>query len=650
MTMTINVAVFLALILETVILYVINLQDYKRTSQMLMNQTMEVIEKNDSREKEMLESLKEDYKVRVNAVAYILDAKPEVENDLNELKKIAAFMSVDEIHLFDENGVIYGGTIPKYYGYSFDSGEQMAYFTPMLQDKDLTMCQDVTPNTSEGRSMMYAITWNNAGTKMIQVGIEPKRLIDEMNQNQISAVISNMPMYTGINIFVADSGDGKILGSTKAAMVGKTLNDVGISRDKVTEQADVPAICYRNIDGIVSRCAFDRTDDYIVVVTCNLLSNIKTDVIIMVIMIVYFIIAAKALASMFTKLDRVRRSAYTDELTGCFNRKAYQENVEEYWKSPDMVYISMDVNGLKKVYTTRFGGSRVQALTNVTFAVERGEYVAIMGESGSGKTTLLNILAALDRPTEGEVFLNGRALSTIGEKEIASFRRQNLGFVFQDFNLLDTFTLQDNIFLPLVLAGKHFPEMQAKLLPLAQQLGRGAGALVFEQRVDKVPARVLFLLAGQQHARFDEHQLGRVVDELARDLHIQPPHRFDVRHVLLGNLGNGDVEDVQLILGNQRQQQVEGAFVLLDFEVQLLHRAKTAAASATDRSSIWRYAGIPAARTQCRTATGTATKAARCRGKKSANNTPAADSAPQSAAAAASRGSSTRPAAAAEQG
>lgn len=131
----------------------------------------------------------------------------------------------------------------------------------------------------------------------------------------------------------------------------------------------------------------------------------------------------------------------------------------------------LEVNGLRKVYTTRFGGASVEALRNINFSVENGEYVAIMGESGSGKTTLLNILAALDRPTEGEVFLNGRALSTIGEKEIASFRRQNLGFVFQDFNLLDTFTLQDNIFLPLVLAGKHFPEMQAKLLPLAQQLG-----------------------------------------------------------------------------------------------------------------------------------------------------------------------------------
>ena len=154
--------------------------------------------------------------------------------------------------------------------------------------------------------MMYAITWNNSGTKMIQVGIEPKRLIDEMNQNQISVVISNMPMYTGINIFVADSGDGKILGSTKAAMVGKTLNDVSKSRDKVTEQADVPAICYRNIDGIVSRCAFDRTDDYIVVVTCNLLSNIKTDVIIMVIMIVYFIIAAKGSGRILRNLQSRR--------------------------------------------------------------------------------------------------------------------------------------------------------------------------------------------------------------------------------------------------------------------------------------------------------------------------------------------------------
>ena len=131
----------------------------------------------------------------------------------------------------------------------------------------------------------------------------------------------------------------------------------------------------------------------------------------------------------------------------------------------------LEVSGLRKVYTTRFGGSQVEALKNVNFSVEQGEYVAIMGESGSGKTTLLNILAALDRPTGGSVLLDGRDLARIRESEIAAFRRDNLGFVFQDFNLLDTFTLEDNIYLPLVLAGKPYQEMHRRLEPIAARLG-----------------------------------------------------------------------------------------------------------------------------------------------------------------------------------
>ena len=109
-----------------------------------------------------------------------------------------------------------------------------------------------------------------------------------------------------------------------------------------------------------------------------------------------------------------------------------------------------------RVYTTRFGGNPVMALSNVSFSVEAGEYVAIMGESGSGKTTLLNILAALDRPTSGEVLLGGKNILSIREKDISAFRRSNLGFVFQDFNLLDTFSIQDNILLPLVLSGMGY--------------------------------------------------------------------------------------------------------------------------------------------------------------------------------------------------
>ena len=131
----------------------------------------------------------------------------------------------------------------------------------------------------------------------------------------------------------------------------------------------------------------------------------------------------------------------------------------------------LNVSGVQKIYTTRFGGNKVEALKNVSFDVEQGEYVAIMGESGSGKTTLLNILAALDRPTAGTVILDGKDLSKIKESEAAAFRRDNLGFVFQEFNLLDTFSIEDNIYLPLVLAGKSHKEMQARLIPIANRLG-----------------------------------------------------------------------------------------------------------------------------------------------------------------------------------
>jgi putative ABC transport system ATP-binding protein len=131
----------------------------------------------------------------------------------------------------------------------------------------------------------------------------------------------------------------------------------------------------------------------------------------------------------------------------------------------------LEVSGLKKVYKTRFGGTAVEALKNVNFTVDEGEYVAIMGESGSGKTTLLNILAALDKPTAGTVMLDGRDFTQIRESDAAAFRRDRLGFVFQEFNLLDTFTLEDNIYLPLVLAGKSYDEMRTRLMGLAETLG-----------------------------------------------------------------------------------------------------------------------------------------------------------------------------------
>ena len=131
----------------------------------------------------------------------------------------------------------------------------------------------------------------------------------------------------------------------------------------------------------------------------------------------------------------------------------------------------LEVTGLKKIYKGRRGGASVEALKNVNFTVEKGEFVAIMGESGSGKTTLLNVLAALDKATSGTVILDGMDLTTVKDKAVAKFRRDNLGYVFQDFNLLDTFSLEDNIYLPLVLAGKKHAEMKERLDKIAPALG-----------------------------------------------------------------------------------------------------------------------------------------------------------------------------------
>ena len=150
----------------------------------------------------------------------------------------------------------------------------------------------------------------------------------------------------------------------------------------------------------------------------------------------------------------------------------------------------LHVESLKKVYTTRFGGQQVEALRDVNFEVEEGEYVAIMGESGSGKTTLLNILAALDRPTAGSVLLDGKDLAGVRESDMAAFRRDHLGFVFQEFNLLDTFSLKDNICLPLVLAGKSWREMEQRLLPLTQRLG-----------IDQLLAKYPYEVSGGQKQR-----------------------------------------------------------------------------------------------------------------------------------------------------
>ena len=345
--------IVVALLLEASILKYVNDRNAHRTSKVLLDRVITVLDKNDESRNELIESLKDDYIVRAKAVSYMIDADPAVEYDVNELQKIAKLMAVDEIHLFDDQGTIYSGSAPNYFGYNFDSGAQMEYFKPMLKDKSLTMCQDVTPNTAEGKKMMYAITWNEDGTKMLQVGIEPKRLLNEIKQNNISNVVAGMPVYKAMEIMVADADTQVIEGATDSSKLGEKLEDVGISADHVS--ADGATVTQIRMDGKHCRCMMHQNDNYIVIVTVEDSFYQQGGMIAIFIVGAYLVLASCCITYMFSKVMKERLekekliyTSNTDELTRCLNRHAYENDMKKLNLSEEWVYISVDLNGLKR--------------------------------------------------------------------------------------------------------------------------------------------------------------------------------------------------------------------------------------------------------------------------------------------------------------
>ena len=344
--------IIVALLLEASVLKYVNDKNAYQTSKVLVDRVLTVLNKNDESREELIGSLKDDYIIRAKAVSYIVDAKPQVEYDVDELQKIANLMSIDEIHLFDENGYIYSGSVPKYFGYSFDSGEQIGYFKPMLHDKSLTMCQDVTPNTSEGKEMMYAITWNEDGTKMIQIGITPTRLLNEIKQNKVSTVVADMPVYKGMEIFAAAAETKVIEGATDDSKIGEKLDAIGISSEQVDK--DQVIVTHVKVDGKHCRCMTRWDDSYIVAVTVEDSVYLEGTLLAILIVGIYLVLATCWMMYMLTKVikERVEKekliyTSNTDELTKCFNRRAYENDINNLDLNMEWIYISMDLNGLK---------------------------------------------------------------------------------------------------------------------------------------------------------------------------------------------------------------------------------------------------------------------------------------------------------------
>ncbi len=289
-----------AMIIETLILNSLNKKSSYKTALVLLNQVSSIIEDDIDSEDEMIESLKEEFVIRAQVVSYILDARPDAETDIDELKKIAKMMQIDEIHIFDETGTIYAGTEPQYYGFNFNSGEQMQFFTPMLTDKTLTMCQDITPNTAEGKSMMYAICWNETGDKMIQVGIEPLRLMDELQNNEMSQVIAKIPTYDGFEILVADADTWIICGSTNPDLMDVKLDEIGITRaSTITGRVLSDTMHFK---GDKYSCNLVKADNYIVVVSYSAGSAFENVSVAITIEFIYLILACITIIFMFSRL------------------------------------------------------------------------------------------------------------------------------------------------------------------------------------------------------------------------------------------------------------------------------------------------------------------------------------------------------------
>lgn len=327
------IIVAIALILETCILRYVNEKNAQTTSNVLLDRVIAVIDKNESSEKQFVKSLKDDYIVRAKAISYIVDAKPEVEYDIDELQKIASLMSVDEIHLIDDTGTIYSGSIPKYFGYSFDSGEQMAFFKQMLNNYDLTLCQDVTPNTAEAKEMMYAITWNESKTHMVQVGITPKCLLKELKQNQISNVVADMPVYKGMEIYVVNSKTNVIEGATDKNKIGKKILTTNKQYNYVTR----------------------KHGNYNVSVCMSESMNSQSNIVAILIVGIYLTLASCLLVLMLSQVlkEKCEKEKYiytsnTDELSKCLNRHAYEADIQKLDLNSEWVYISLDLNGLKQ--------------------------------------------------------------------------------------------------------------------------------------------------------------------------------------------------------------------------------------------------------------------------------------------------------------
>lgn len=292
----------LAIILEAGISFFVLKNDLKKSSEMFLNQLEIIIENNKKSEEIQLEELKDTYITSAKATAYLIAEDPEIVNDVGELRKVAALFNLDEIHIFDENGTITNGTNPEYWGLNMNDGDQVAFFLPMLEDKSLSMCQDVTPNTAVSKQMMYAITWSDDGKYMVQVGVEPLRLLDMFKDHRIENVIGNIPLPEGYEIYVVDCETRVVMASTNPVFVGTGMSEVFPSGSKSDGMAE-GNLFVRHHENLYY-CSYKSLDEYIIAVAYMTESGNSNFYVPLIIIAVYLFITGAVILLLFLRLKK----------------------------------------------------------------------------------------------------------------------------------------------------------------------------------------------------------------------------------------------------------------------------------------------------------------------------------------------------------
>lgn len=350
-------------IVSLVVLQYFSFSEYNRlqafqASQLMITETQKIIAENDEDRNNLHRYLKESYLEKAKTAAYILDTRPEIQNSTSELRKIALALGVDQIHLFDESGTVYSSTNQDYLGLTLDAGEQIRYFMPMLENKKLTMSQDITKNTVEGRRMLYAMCWNKEGTHMVQVGAHGERFPRILNRNRIDMFLDLVPDDPASDILLTDTGSDLIVASTNTALIGKRLPDIGIqintsitgdTQEFVSGTRRAPIYCSAKAyqDYQIFICQYKNQVDKNIPITLFTFTEY---------LILVFIAMTFVVDYYYERFMEEKSYAMRDKLTELYSRRAYEmtlADMDSQHLKDDLCFVSMDVNGLKTVNDTK---------------------------------------------------------------------------------------------------------------------------------------------------------------------------------------------------------------------------------------------------------------------------------------------------------